>query len=233
MKKMLFVFAILLMQQTLSKAQTGDKNFIDQNYIEVTGKATLEVVPDEIYLKIVLNEDDNKGKQSVDQLDKSLYAVLTKLGIDTKSALSMRDATSNFKERKLKRPDIRAKKEYILRVNDAATVSDVFALLEEAGISNVTIEKADHSEIEKLRKDVKVSAIKVSKEKAEALTMAIGQKIGRAIYIYEFPSNENFPRFAVSNVAMDLASESMEDAPMVDFEKIKLSYSVLVRFELQ
>lgn len=40
----------------------GGKNFIDQNYVEVTGTAELEIVPDEIYLRIVISEKD-KGKK--------------------------------------------------------------------------------------------------------------------------------------------------------------------------
>lgn len=46
----------LFLSWGISRAQTGEKNFIDQNYIEVTGTAEMEIVPDEIYLKIVLSE---------------------------------------------------------------------------------------------------------------------------------------------------------------------------------
>ena len=53
-------------------SQTMAKNFIDQPYIEVTGKAELEVVPDEIYLTIVIDEKDNKAKQSLEELEKSV-----------------------------------------------------------------------------------------------------------------------------------------------------------------
>lgn len=37
-------------------AQNGVKNFIDQNLIEVTGKSTMEISPDEIYIKIFISE---------------------------------------------------------------------------------------------------------------------------------------------------------------------------------
>lgn len=233
MKKCLWVVLIVWMHQSLCLAQTGDKNFIDQNYIEVTGKAVLEVVPDEIYIKIVLDERDNKGKLSVGEQEKVLASVLEKMGIDPKEALSMRDAASNYKQRKLKRPDILTKKEYILRVHDAQLVSEVFAALEEAGISNVAVERKEHSEMEKFRREVKINAIKAAREKAEALTSAIGQGIGRAIYIYEYPDREMYPVSPYANKLMGVAADEVQALPSVDFEKIRLDYSVMVRFELK
>lgn len=232
MKKFLWIALIVLIHQGVCPAQTGDKNFIDQNYIEVTGKAILEVVPDEIFIRIVLDERDNKGKLSVEELEKSLMSVLKKMEIDPKDALSMRDATSNYKQRKVKRPDILTKKEYILRVNDAMLVSDLFAALEEAGISNVAVERTEHSEMEKFRREVKINAIKAAKEKAEALTSAIGQGIGRAIYIYEYPDREIYPALPMANTVKGIAADESLALPGVDFEKIRLNYSVMVRFEL-
>ncbi|MBK7869291.1 MAG: hypothetical protein IPJ74_00735 [Saprospiraceae bacterium] len=38
---------LLLCLPLFSHAQSGVKNFIDQPYIEVTGKAEMEIVPDE------------------------------------------------------------------------------------------------------------------------------------------------------------------------------------------
>jgi uncharacterized protein YggE len=53
---------ILLIAPVFCSAQEG-KNFIDQPYIEVTGKADMEVVPDEIYLTIRISELDTRAKQ--------------------------------------------------------------------------------------------------------------------------------------------------------------------------
>lgn len=235
MKKMLFLLAVLFMQQAFAMAQAGEKNFIDQHYIEVTGNATLEIVPDEIYMKIILDEKITKGKQSILQLETNLFDILKKLNIDTKKSLSIRDASSNYKLRQLKKPDVLAMKEYILCVNNAETVGRIFTELDQAGISNVSIDKIDHSQIEKLRQDVKINAIKAAKEKAIALTGAIGQKTGLALYVYEYPTNNERGKFTPriqSNVAMDYASPGTSGASDVDFEKITLESSILVRFEM-
>jgi uncharacterized protein YggE len=40
----------------------------------------------------------------------------------------------------------------------------------------------EHLDIEQCRRDVKVLAVKAAKEKAEQLTLALNQKIGKAIW---------------------------------------------------
>jgi len=47
----------------------------------------------------------------------------------------------------------------------------------------------NHSKIEEFRREVKVGALKVAKEKVADLAEAIGQKVGRAIHITETPEN--------------------------------------------
>ena len=73
MKKTIVLAAALLIA---AGASAQEKNFLDKPYIEVTGKADMEVTPDEIYVRIVINEKDNKGKVSVEQQEKALSAVI-------------------------------------------------------------------------------------------------------------------------------------------------------------
>ena len=108
--------------------------------------------------------------------------------------------------------------------------------LEKAGISNISIDRVDHSQLEKLRREVKINAVKAAKEKADAFAEAVGQKAGRALYISE-SGGGYYPRLsAVANVSFKAASvmdAGEEMAPVLDFEKIPLKHSVLVRFELK
>src|SRR5665647_3049367 len=97
MKKIILAGLLLFSTIMAANAQTGEKNFIDKPYIEVTGKAEMEIVPDEIYMAIVINEKDNKRKISLAQAEKDMVAKLKSLGIDTKKNLSVKDLSSNFK----------------------------------------------------------------------------------------------------------------------------------------
>ena len=46
--KKIFLSLVLFVITVFSYAQQGEKNFIDQPYIEVTGTAELDIVPDMI-----------------------------------------------------------------------------------------------------------------------------------------------------------------------------------------
>jgi len=236
MKKIIFAF--LLSLPTLLFAQTGEKNFIDQNYIDVTGKAELEVVPDLIYIHIVINEKDNSGKTPIEELEKKMKSKLMEIGIDIAKDLSVQDLESNFKYYMFFKPDVVISKEYQLLTHDAKTAGSVFLELKKLGISNLSIAKLDHSKMEDLKKEVKVKAIKAAKTKAELLTQAIGQNIGRAIYIQEIEYGDYQPM--MMNMRMDKASfapgasDSMEERETaIEFQKIKLSSSIAVKFELK
>lgn len=224
----------LLSLAVLGYSQAGQKNFIDQNYIEVTGKAEMEVVPDLIDLKIIIDEEDVRGKTTVSELEKRMLEKLTEIGVDLEKDLAIRDLTSNFKSHLILRPDIILSKEYVLTVHDGKTAARVFLELEKIGVSNISVEKLDHSEMERFRKEVKINAMKAAKMKAGYLTDAIGQEAGRALYIEEL--EWPMPYRQVSNVMLRSASgspETMETVPDIEFDKLRLEYSVKVRFELK
>jgi uncharacterized protein len=220
-------------------SQTGEKNFIDQNYIEVTGKAEMDIVPDLIYLKIILSDKDNKNKQSLIEIEKSMTSKLIEIGIDISKDLSIKDYASNFKLYWISKSDIILTKEYQLIVHDTKALQQVYFEFQKLGISNVTIYKLDHSKIEQFRKEVKINAVKAAKDKAEALTMSINQTIGKAIYIQEFDNSYLSAlqgKAAGANIRIRGVSSgysSDNSNPDVEFEKINIQYSILVRFELK
>ena len=73
---------ILVLLTLQSYSQT--KNFIDQPYLETTSVVDTLVVPDRIYLSILITEADTKGKISVEELENRMNTKLITLGIDTK-----------------------------------------------------------------------------------------------------------------------------------------------------
>jgi len=221
-----------------SFSQTGTKNFIDKNFIEVTGKAEMEIIPDEIYLKIIINEKDLKGKQNIEEIENLMTVKLSEIGIDISKNLAIKDMVSNFRNYWLKNSKINSIKEYQLLVDNSKTAGQVFQELESLSISNISIERVEHSEIQKFKTEVKILAIKAAKEKAIILTNAIDQNIGKAIYIQELNSQvyRTMQRqvTGLSNIVVREYSDKMkmEIEPEIEFEKITLEYSILVRFEI-
>jgi len=235
MKKIMLAGLLLFTILMAANAQNGEKNFIDKPYIEVTGKAEMEVTPDRIYMSITINEKDSKGKIVLAQSEKDMIAKLKALGIDTKKDLSVKDMSSNFKKYWVKSSEIMTSKEYQLLVTTAQTAGTVMQELEKIGISNVSIERVDHSQMEEFRREVKINAVKIAKEKATAMASAIGQTAGKAIYIQEidYGNNMMMGRMAgmASNVSMKVSSADIA-VPDIEFEKIKLEYQVNAKFEL-
>jgi len=229
--RFLFLFSFTLLSIS-SFAQCTEKNFIDQNYIEVSGKAEMRVTPDLIYLKIVLKETN---RVSIVELEKKMSEKLQQLGIDVKKDLSVFDQLSRYRSKLLSKADIVVAKEYQLIVHDAKTASKVFSELEDVDISNVSVVRLDHSKMEEFRKDVKINAIKAAKDKAEYLAKAVSQNIGRAIFIQEINAYPLDLRANSNTVLQDYNSgaDKIGGGLDIDFEKIKVEHSILVRFELK
>ena len=224
-------FIALFLLPLLTMAQVS-KNFIDQNYIEVQGRAEMDVEPDEIFIQINIDEADYKGRSDLSEFEISMFGALTELGLDVEENLTVKDMASNFEEYWLKKTDIQKSKSYELKVSTALMASGVFRAMENIGISNLNISRVDHSNLDYYRNQVKMNAVKNGKEKAEMLAKAVDQETGRALFIRE---TENFYRPVNSQVLMSARAGSMKEAkePEIQFKKIHLEYSVQIYFELK
>jgi len=227
MKRMMIVVAALLMASPLFAQQ---KTFLDQPYIEVTGRAEMEVAPDEIYVRITINEQDSKGKTTVLQQEKDMVRRLKDLGIDVDKKLVVQDMMNA----QLKK-DVATSKSYMLEVNSATQLAHVFQALQTIGISDAAVERTDVSNMDELRQQVRGASAKAARQNAEILAAALGQKVGRAIFVQD---NSYYSR-PYSNVVLTRtmkvadAGVAATAAPTLEFQKITIDHSVLVRFMLE
>ncbi|NER12634.1 DUF541 domain-containing protein [Leptobacterium flavescens] len=178
------VFLICL----LSFAVKAQKNFIDHNYINVIGKAEMKISPDEIYIGILINEKDKKGKVSIEEQESKMIDGFNSLGINTAEKLKIKDFNSNYYNRFWKKNDVLKKKQYELLLHDTNILQKVFSLLERLQISNASIIRIDHSQMIDLKEKIKIEAIRAAKKKAVYLSSAIDQTVGKALFIKEVPS---------------------------------------------
>jgi len=228
MKKLL---SIILFLPLLLSAQ-GEKNFIDQNYIEVAGKAELQISPDLIYIAIVLREGDSQDRSTISSREKKMMQSFKDLGIDVEKDLRIKDMSGSYKDFFLKKDDVFLTKEYSLLVHDGLMAGKVFSELKRLNITNARIEKLDHSKMEEYTTEVKIKAAKAAYDKANALAGAVGQSAGRALYIRELEFG-TFDNARESNVMFNFEKEKISDESNIEFNKIILNYSVLCRFELK
>ena len=210
-----------------SSAHSQIKNFIDQPNVEVYGRYDSLVTPNEIYIKILISENDNKGKISVEEMERNMISTLQSLGINTEKDLAVSDMSNNYKSYFLKKTDVLTSKAYQLKVGDAKTLSRVFVSLESLGISNTSVDRVDHSDIEKIKNDIRSKAVNNAKEKAQALAKPLNQSIGNAIHIIELQDGYNINARPVAMMMKDARmNEKNEEPADIDFEKNKISRSV-------
>ena len=235
MKKSFLIFVMFFVWNLFS----AQKNFLDQPYIEVSASVDTLVVPDRIYVSITLNEADSKNKKSVEEQEKQLEAILKKLKINTDKDLSVLGFSSDFKKYFLKGQNILKTKKYSLLVRDAYTLGNVIISLEEAGISNTEVEKVEYSKSKELLLELKSEAVKRSRITADKLVKPLNQKAGKALYISDtnYGGIEDYEYATVGNIAlqeMDYKKESASEEFLrkLDFQKIKFSTTVYVKYQL-
>lgn len=231
----LLLTALLLTPLLFS--QNGEKNFIDQPYIEVTGEIETEIIPDEIYLNITLDENDKKGKVSVEEQENQMIAVLKSLKIDLDKNFSILDFDGYYQRKFLANNEVTKIKRYELIVNDGKTLGMVFEALDRIDISNINIIKTDHSDIENIKRDTKLKALKVAKEKATDYAKAIDQTLGKALFIQElnngvvtpFYKNNNYMLNEVVTIGAQGTADKIQD---LNIKPITVKATVLTRFAL-
>jgi uncharacterized protein YggE len=234
MKKIAVLVAALIL---LASVQSQTKNFIDQPYIDVTGHADTLVVPDEIFINILISERDTKDRISIEEIESKMVAALKNLGIDLEKNLSASDIASNFKLYLLKKKDIIKTKSYVLKVNDAVTATKVFMALEDIDISNANIDRVSHSKTMQIQNMMRSRAIADAKQKSLALTEPLNQKVGNAIHIADndiSPVSNDMLRGKASGLVIrgyNSLNNEMEPAN-ISFEKIKIASTINVQFIL-
>ncbi|MFK2819401.1 SIMPL domain-containing protein [Flavobacteriaceae sp. LMIT009] len=210
-------------------SQNSQKNFIDQPYIEVIGQAETEIIPNEIYVRIILSENVKKGRISIEKQENKMLAKLRECNIDIDKQLSIDDFNGYYKKRFLANNDLLKTKRYQLLVNDGKTLALVYQKLDEVDVSNISIIRVDHSEMEDFKRETKIKALIQAKQKASDYAIAINQSIGKALYVQE-TSNTYTPRAYYK--AQGISMEDSEVINDIDFKKIIIQEKLLARFAI-
>lgn len=246
MKKIMFMTAVFFAATTVNvSAFDGDITTTDlieiakdshySNIIEVTGRAQKEIVPNEIYIRIVIDETALKQNESVEEMESDMIKSLKSLGIDTDENLKIGNMSSEYKDYFLKKNTARTSATYELKVDGIQQLGHVYQALESLGISNLSIVKLSHSDLKEYQNEMRIEAIKNAQEVAQALAEAIGQKAGRAVEITDY-NNDIYVPGPMPRADMYMAKAAGANASYeteLEFRSIKLTYTVEAKFELQ
>lgn len=238
MKKYYFLLISAICYMTATGQQQTPQE--EKPNIEVTGIAEMEVVPDEIYVSIVLREKNkNNDKWKIETQEDNLLKKLKENGFDIKN-LSLSGADGDLQYQVFRKNRVITEKKLQMKAQNAGEVNKLFQLLDDLEIEDAGISKTSHSEIEKFRKEIKIEAMKAAKSKADYLLTAIGEQTGKPLLIREqvyttYPTNlygnTALQEVVVSGYGTRNQAKGFEDA--IAFTKIKIRYEIFAKFGIK
>jgi uncharacterized protein len=227
-------FFLILITFLFFGAITFGQSVPEIPHIEVTGTAEMEIIPDELFLTITLKERvEGKDKISVETQEASLKKAVTDANIALAN-LVLADASASYTKLRWKK-DVVTQAQYVLKLSSATEVAKMYEKLNALKIEDAYLSKVSHSKIEEYKKETRIMAIKAAKGKADYLLQAIGEEAGKPLLIQEvtqpdFYNNYNFRNANIAQVAYEAPSPNSAE---IDFQKIKLSSSIYVKFAIK
>lgn len=226
------VMLVLLIAPVLVQAQD---TFKGEHFIEVTGTAQQEIEPNEIYITVRLREfEENRQKTNLEKIDKDFLNALKEAGIDRKR-LELASAGSKLDKLGKKEKDAFREKSYLLNLTSATELEKFLEKLEPVKVDYVAITQLGHSDLEKIKMELKVKALQAAKLKAETMLKSIGSEVGKPMVVREWDISPVYqPQNMMANVKLqsyeggDVASDSE-----TNFRKIKLQAQVSAQFQIK
>lgn len=207
-----------------------------EHFIETSVNVSRDVTPDEIVISFEIDEEDYKGKVSVQQKETLMINALKKLGIDTDKALTIRDINSNLKDNTLKKDQIFVSRNYMLEVSSAAVVTQVFGVLNNLEITRVNIARTSISSklAEEIKSQLLVEAAKKARTNAQLMAQALDRNVGEVIYInnhYSYSSYDGAPELVLALAKSNRSASPVPSNPTeLKISKQKLSVSINCKF---
>ena len=239
MKKNIIIIAATIAVMLCALPQAAKSQVDTKPYIDMSTTVKREVTPDELYLKITINESDYKGKKSLEEMQEAMIGALKENRIDIPECLTLNYMGSEVSYTTFsKKIKPRTEATYMLKLYDAAIMQQVIASLEKRQISDIQLSQTKFTKEQELKNEMAVEAMQQAQAEAKVLAGAIGQEIGKAISINSWMnSGQTQPRLykARANMVLDdaVSDESMVSSPVISIGKITYTFNVNVRFELK
>jgi uncharacterized protein YggE len=237
------IFSCLIAVFSLISIEAISQEPIKQRTINVSGVAEMEVIPDEIYVQVDLREYDKKGggKVDIDAIKNNFLKAVLSIGVNESdiSVQGYQGWDGNlwiYRKNKKKNPDLKASITYQVKLATTRKMDELVQKLDDEATQNFFISRVSHSKLQEFKKQLKVQAVKAARDKATYLADAINEKAGEAILINEPNEVSSYPQPMYANRMMKAEAASAADgeqAPNIDFKKIKLQFEVNATFALK
>ncbi len=235
--KSTIIFILLFASTVFAQTPTTDSRRV----IEVTGSAEMMITPNEFTFKITLVERvDGKKKITIEDQEAALRRELTALGIDVQKDLTVYDISSVYvRQRRLK--DTLGSKDYRLKITDINKLGPLQDLADRINVARLDLIESTHGDLPKFRRETKMEAIKAAKMKAEYLLGAIGERVGKPVFVREVEESQELSNFRTgslnSNSSMGFSTngrrETDEESAGLSITKFKIRFEIFARFEIE
>lgn len=200
--------------------------------VTVTGKGEVKITPDEVEVRFGVE----RTSTSVEKAKRGIDSVIDMVNkIIRSSKISPSQVTMDYVQiqnmfpgefQNSPRQYFKAMQGMSVVLKDISMYENFVSELMKAGINRIDYVDFRSSLIRKHQDAARDLAVKAAREKAEALAKSLGQSIGGAYSIEEFPEH-NYP-------VMRMANQSMDGAAAPDsFGQIAITANVTVRFYLK
>lgn len=240
MKHVFLLTILTLLIHTQLKAQA------DLRYILIRGMAETEVEPDEIDVTLLISASEkSKLESEVLQKEKKLLEFLHTLRIDSRDiVLEQYTGRALYGFYGPSNTRYVMGKKYVVTVHQASLLDSLFNGLLDIGITNVAITRIDHSEIERIKTDLLVSAVDDAMGKAGRIAEKIGAKITTVLSVSDVTpvsfiseADNSFLKGVAGGLSCyeDLQSGSNMQSPnqMVTLQRIRLQKEVDVKVAIE
>lgn len=217
--------------------------------ITVTGSAEMLVIPDEIYVNIILREyqKKNQDKKELEIIKTDFLNSCREAGL-ADSSISIQSYTgySNYywlRKKKKRDSDLMASITYQVKFSNSKEMDQLIEKLDDDATVSFDIAYTSHSKIIEFRRQLKIQAVKAAKEKGIYLTEAIGEKLGGAITVKEpedpaltnqaYAGNIQIRGINSLNSNFSYKPGDNDKSVDVEFKKMRLRFEVEVIFAIQ
>lgn len=230
-----YFLAFVLFAGLISNGQQIDS----RKYIEVSGSAEMNVQPDEIVLEIVIGDYEKikvvNGKNGIETIEAQFNAVMKKNHISPES-VKFDNASYwywlywwDYRHRDIETRTVN------VTLDKKTNLMQLVQDLNTKWTSSIRIVSTKSNDMARLRKEVKMEAIKAAKAKATYLLESVGEKIGGILAVDELPEQNDNWFFRGQNLASNsyMPSNSGGNQGMDNVKEIKLRYEIKVKFEIK
>lgn len=231
MKKSLF---ILLLISNLLISQNNIKNDLSQPTIDVVGKAIVKTIPDEVTIKVQL---ENKGKdpqllkQKNDIIINDILFFLNGISILEKYVKTTYLRLNKNYDYQTKSYNYVASQSISIFLTDLNSYELLMNGLMNRGINRVDGILFSSSIVNELKSEARKKAIENAKMKAKEYAGVLNQSIGKAVSISEF-SNKNNDSFSYKSGPMQSSDAPVANQQTISIGEIEIVSKVNVSFLL-